>query len=248
MTRMPEENIETPGLLEQSEYFEKARKWYASVYLSIIPDRYFFIVLTCIAGLTGLISILALIQLMPLNPRVPFIYEATNAYEEVPLVRPIKTYRTQDINDALRRFFLQEYIQRREGYSSSTVGQRINFVRNHSSKESFARYASYMDVRQNPKSPVQELGIYFTRQAKLSATPFQITPIPARPNYYRASILFTVDLYGGTATPTTNYRADIEFFYKDLIVEQTKDMEEDSPFEITPMRFLVTDYRVRKFK
>lgn len=245
---MTSEDTEKKSLLEEAGYFEHARQWYSTVYLSIISERYFFIALTTIAMLTGLISLFSLIQLMPLSPRVPFIYEATNAYEEIPIIKPIKTHRTQDINDALRRFFVSEYIKRREGYTSNSVGARINFVRNHSSKEAFARYAAYMDVRRNPRSPVQELGIYFTRVAQLGSTQYIITPVQGRPNYYRVNIPFIVNLYGGPATQTTNYRADIEFFYKDLIVEQTKDMEEDSPFEITPMRFLVTDYRVRKFK
>lgn len=244
---MTTEEYEKTSLLDESGYFEQARKWYSVVYLSIISERYFFIVLTTFATLTGLIAMLALIQLMPLNPRLPFIYQASNAYEEIPIVKPIKKYRTQDINDALRRFFLEQYISRREGYTSNSVGPRINFVRNHSSKETFARYAGYM-ASSNPRSPVQELGIYYSKAASITTAQYVITPVQGRANYYSVSVPFMVRLYGGATTQTTNFRADIEFFYKDLIVEQTKDMEEDSPFEITPMRFLVTDYRVRKFK
>ena len=244
MQAMTDESEDLADPVEDTAYFDEARKWYSTVYLSVISERYFFIILTTIAILTGVIALTAIIRLMPINPRAPFLYLADNAYEQVPIIKPIKTYRTQDINDALRRFFIAEYVMQREGYSSSTVSPRLNFVRSHSSKEAFARYAAYMDVR-NKNSPVQQLGIYYVKNVSPSSASLEVMPIEGRPNYFRASMPFTVNLAGPGTSRQTIYRADIEFFYKDLIVEQTKDMEEHKPFHITPMRFLITDYKVK---
>lgn len=244
---MPSEPSRIAQSLEDGSYFKEARAWYSSIYLSVLSERYFFIILTTIATLTGMIALLALIRLMPLNPREPFIYLAQNAYLEIPVVKPIKTYRKQDINDALRRFFLAEFVLRREGYSSSTLTQRLNFVRNHSSKEAYMRYARMMDMR-NPSSPVQKLGIYVTRNPTVQQSGVVIQPEPNKPGYYKATVPFSVSLYGNADARVTNYLADVTFYYKDLIVAQTKDMEEDKPFEITPMRFIVTEYDSRQLR
>jgi type IV secretory pathway component VirB8 len=233
--------------LEDGSYFQAARRWYSDIYISVISQRYFFIILTTLAALTGLLALIGILRLMPLTPRAPFLYEADDAFNQIPIVRPIKTYRTQDINDALRRFFLNEYVQQREGYSSDSVTRRINFVRNHSDRNTFARYGAYMDVR-NPRSPVQELGIYSTKLTRIESSQVTLQPITNRQNYWLASIPFSVTINGQQTTRTTNFRADVTFFYKDLIVEQTRDMEEDKPFDITPMRFIVTDYKVRQFR
>ncbi|MBY0354752.1 MAG: hypothetical protein K2Q12_03375 [Rickettsiales bacterium] len=229
--------------LDREAYFNEARSWYSAIYLSVISERYFFIILTTIASLTGLIAVIALLRLLPLNPREPFLYLADNAYEQIPLVKPIKSYRTQDINDALRRFFLVEYVLRREGYSSSTLIQRMNFMRNHSDKVAFGDYAARMDVR-NPNSPVQKLGVYANRAITVDTAKVQLQPVPNKPEYYQASVSFIADTYGSKENTSAPARADIIFYYKDLIVAQTKDMEEDKPFQITPMRFVVTDYKV----
>lgn len=244
---MSVEKQDIAAAVEDGSYFLAARRWYSDIYVSVIPQRFFFVFLTVLAALTGLLALVAILRLMPLTPRVPFLYEAEDAYNQIPIIRPIKTYRTQDINDALRRFFLKEYVQQREGYSSASVTLRVNFVRNHSDKNTFARYGAYMDVR-NPRSPVQELGIYSTKITRVDAANVTLQPVATRNDYWQASIPFTVTVNGQQTTRTTNYRADVTFFYKDLIVEQTKDNEDNEPFNITPMRFIVTDYKVRQFR
>ncbi len=239
MNTLQQESEET--VEEDTAFFEEARRWYSTVYLSVISERYFFIILTSISILTGLVALTAIIRLMPITPRVPFLYLADNAYEERAVIKPIKSYHTQDINDALRRFFLIEYVQQREGYSSTSVSSRLNFVRAHSSKEAFLSYVSFVDVR-NPNSPLQQYGIQYVRDVDAEESSLIVVPEEGKPNYYRASVKFSASLVGSQASRTTFQRADIKFFYKDLIVAQTDDIDSEISSQVTPMRFLVTEY------
>ena len=243
---MFENDNEIAAAIEDGTYFRESRRWYSSVYMSLISERYFFIVLTSIAFLTSVIALIAVLRLLPLNPRMPFLYEARNAYEEVPTIVPIKTYRTQDMNDALRRFFLVEYVSRREGYSSRTVDDRLNFVRNYSDEETYERYDKYLDIA-NPRSPVQKLGNLYTLSAAVDSSTLVITP-SSKPDTYLASVEYEVDLYTQKLEKQVSYRADLTFSYKDLIVDQTDDMHKGDHFKITPMEFKVTDYKVKQIR
>ena len=87
---MHKESAKISQMIENGDYFKNARRWYTTRYMSIIPERIFFIVLTSIAIASGLVALLALLLLMPLTPREPFLYLSDNALKSWAQIKPIR--------------------------------------------------------------------------------------------------------------------------------------------------------------
>lgn len=230
--------------IRDGTYFQEARKWYSTVYMSLISERVFYVILTSASILTLLIAISSVSSLMPLSPTVPLFIRSDNVLRNLPRITPLST-EPEEANISLRRFYAGTYVKNREIYSKNKVNELVRFVFNHSDSPTYETFKRYYDTT-NPRSPI-------VRYAALADRYVQIQNVDVRPNddkpgKYEATVFFVAILSSYEGNQQSFWRADLTFDYQDLVVEQAVDKTIDTGLKITPMKFRVTSYNVRELK
>jgi type IV secretory pathway component VirB8 len=240
--------------VEQGTYFAEAKKWYTLLYHMPIAERSFYIIIIAMGVLTAFICIRAFISIFPIAPSVPFVTMTYDVINDVPSMRRIRSSLDEDRNQAILRYYLTDYITRRESYAYDPSMLERNFynIRSASTPDVFKAYRAWYDAS-NPASPFNLYGSQATRKIAI-----------ARMNVSNghANVIFTETVTTVSGTTARQWVADIVFKYTPYSVEQ--DIEELSmfnffgialdvyqhpekyrqkgSFNITPMTFMVTAY------
>ncbi|MFO1243302.1 MAG: VirB8/TrbF family protein [Rickettsiales bacterium] len=246
-TITPKESI-TPRDIAESirsgDYFRQSQAWYTTIYMSILSERFFFIVLTMIAAITMFFAALAVIGLMPITKQVPFFYVSRDINSELPVMTPLRTDEMQSVNDALRRYFVSAYIKNREEYSLDKLQAQFRMIQKHSDENAFSVYRRFIDPS-NPRSPItlyQRLSI-----KNVSVISISIQPDPSKPGHYNATAEFSARVKSFGKETVSTWQAQMLFNYTDLNVDQTEE-KADNSLKVTPMTFTVLEYTSRELR
>lgn len=234
---------EIAQLVRSGEYYKQARAWYTTKYMLVLSERFFFIVLTTIAGLTMFFAVIGLIGLMPINEQVPFYYYSRDISRELPLMQPLRKNKLESINNAVRRFYVSKYVENRENYILSKLQAQFKMIQKHSDEAAFAAYRRFIDPS-NPRSPITLYQRNKTKEVQIT----NVYIIPDRqPGRYNAAVDFTTTVKSmGTETRGV-WQAQLLFSYQDLTVDQTEE-KSDKPLKVTPMKFSVLEYTARELR
>ncbi|TAE82951.1 MAG: hypothetical protein EAZ74_02225 [Alphaproteobacteria bacterium] len=232
--------------LDDGSYFQNARKWYTIVYMSILPERCYWIVMFAIASTAAFLSIISLILLLPLAPAQPILLPMRDVLRDLPMIMPLKESPYQHVNDALQRFFIREYLTRREHYSFETINANFRFVRNYSNAPVMSSYRREI----NPMSPKSPINRYERKiQRKITIDTINIHRIDGKDETweedgrYLATVFFRANEVSLAENKKSRWKAEITFDYIQLKMIQPKDLEHGKA-KVIPMKFTVTDYNI----
>lgn len=229
--------------IRDGSYYKEAHKWYTTKYMTILSERFFFIVLTLIAFATLIFAILAVTGLMPINRPVPFFYVSRDISRELPLMIPLRANQLEPINDSLRRYFVASYVVNRENYTLDKLQPQYRMIQKHSDEGAFSVYRRFIDPS-NPRSPIT---MYQRKSIKnVSVIRAIITP-DATPGRYNATVDFIAKVKSFGKEETSTWQAQLLFTYQDLTVDQTEEVT-DKPLKVTPMKFTVLEYTSRELR
>ncbi len=234
--------------IQDGTYFQDARKWYSVVYMSLISERIFYVILTVIAVLTMVVAIIALNRLMPLTPTIPLFISSNDVLRNLPRIIPLAKPGEQT-NPALRRFYVDAYVKSRENYFKDRVNQYVRFIFNNSDRQTYEVFKRLYDTT-NPRSPIVTYGAVGQRDIIIIRS--DISPskeaAPDSPAIFNATVYFDATVSTYTNQETTRWRADLTFEYQDLVVEQDTSKTIETGLKITPMKFVVKSYTVSQLK
>ncbi len=242
-----EEYAQIANAINDGSFFEEGRKWYSLIYMYFMPERCIYIIYCALAFISMCMIFLALIMLQPLAPTVPLLFPMKNVLADVPRIKKLRVSPHQEVNDALQRFFIREYVSRRENYSFDKIQTSFRFLRNHSSESVMNDYRALIDPN-SPRSPINMYErkstrrIYFQNVVIRRADNGNINDYSKDRDYY-ADVFYAAYVTTGDKIETTNWHSQINFNYKQLQVTQPEDLEHEKP-KVTPMKFTATDYSV----
>lgn len=232
--------------IRDGSYFEEGRRFYSEVYLSIISERVLYLVLTSIAMTTSLIAIIALIRLLPITPTEPFMLRTQDAVHSLPLIKGLAIERSELPDEALKRFFVHQYVTYRESYAKDKIAPRARAIFHWSTRETYDIFRRLIDTS-NPRSPVVQYESSAEREIVVENS--LITPDPsAGPEAYIAKVDFVAYVIRMGKVESSNWTADLSFIYKNAVVEQDKVNPKTGKMIVEPMKFTVNSYAVRERK
>jgi type IV secretory pathway component VirB8 len=230
--------------IEDGSYFREARKWYSVKYIALISERVIYIIITLLSFIVLIVSIIAIYRLMPLKPSVPFTYISKNGVETVSHIELLEREWGEPSDVSLRRYFCQEYVERREGYNINQLNTNVLYVYNHSDDFTAREYRDYMD-KSNPRSPI----VLFQARIERKVAVSDVTVMLKEENKYECEVSFSAIIANDTGYEETFYRAKLQFDYTNVAYEYTdEDAIAGKPLKVTPMTFKVTEYSVKQRK
>lgn len=241
--------MQDPDLSERirdGSYFEEGRKWYSEVYMSLISERFLYLVLTSVAVLTSLLALIGVIRLLPIVPAEPFLIRTPDVVHTLPLITPLAKHRAELTDDSLRRWFVEQYVVYRESYSRDKIAPRARSIFHWSTRDSYEVYRRSIDTS-NPRSPVVRYESSAEREVEVMST--EILPDPnARENAYVAKVNFVAYVIRLGQVETSYWTAELAFNYKDAFVDQENLQPKTGRMKVTPMEFKVGSYVVMERK
>lgn len=220
--------------IESGEYYKEAMRWYAHIYHSPMPDRCLYMVIVMFCAFISLVNISSYMDLSDdLVPIVPFVYENQNVDKYIPRMMRLASP-GEGTQLALSRFLVKDYVRAREEYDP-TQPYMVNDgrIRALSDRKTQVAYRRQMDLN-NPNSPI----ILYQKHTKRVIEVLEPQFIFDK-STQKAIIPFYVTLQGQVNKKKTLWTADITFLYKDIIVD-------NKTGKVTPMEFLVTEYKVQQ--
>jgi type IV secretory pathway component VirB8 len=216
--------------VESGEYFREMQNAYATVYLDPISDRYFYLAFTAACVLIGLISLIAFSSIFPLRRDIPFWYWSDNIFEERPIIKPLLAFPEENINIALKRYLVSEYVLRRESYDIDTLELNVRFVKAHSEPKTFEIWQRGLDPG-NPDSPISQFQRHSTRKIAVAGVSLNQDG--------GVDVTYDTLVDNRKEVKKTRMVATIAFQYNDVTIDQDTGQK-------TPIHFLVTEYRTRR--
>jgi len=178
---------------------------------------------------TGLCAVIAIMGLTPLKQVVPVVIRVDNATGITEVVEQLTNAKT-NYQEAINRYFLQQYVRYREGFNRATAAHNYTAVGLMSVRNEQTSYAEWFTPR-NPTSPLNTHGEGHRTEISIRSTSFL--------NAETALVRFIREQHQpGMARPILSYwAATITFTYQNPPTSQTDR-------EINPLGFQVTGYRV----
>lgn len=208
-------------------YLSEARSWETDKVKAIERSRKTAWVIASFAGLLSLFAVLAVAMLSPLKSVQPYVVRVDNATGAVDIVNAL-TGTPAKYDEAVNKYFLQNYVRWREGYSKQLASEFYNNVGLMSVGIEQKKYFDYFNPR-NPKSPINLYGDQSRVVVKVKGISF-ITPNIALVRYLK-----TVES-DNQASQTTHWAATIAFQYSAGAMSERDRL-------VNPLGFQVTEYR-----
>ena len=203
-------------MVESGAYFEQSRAWYRAMFIGPIAERTFFLIIALLAGLIGLFGFLALMLFLPVTDRPGVVIRNDNLDEVLPHLTAVKERGTA-LNAGLLKFFVESYVAKREGYDEDHYVANYVFIHSQSDTPTFADYVA-RDGRENPQSPAAQLGHNGKRIVTIHSVNINDSVEPKV-----ATVQFSTETQLNGQATISNWTANLQFYYSDLIVSMTAD-------------------------
>lgn len=139
-------------LSENDQYYQAAKTWYQENYESVTCAKNRYRLLAILLGILLGLSIGAIIVMMPLKTFTYQMLEVNQQTGEVTVLKELEGSK-YNANWVVTRYFINQYIQQRQGYSLDDIKRRFNLVIAMSNASIAKEYADNT-VDTNPKSPI----------------------------------------------------------------------------------------------
>lgn len=230
-----DEYLEAGESIRTGEYFREAGNVYDALTHDPMAERYFYVLITALAGLILLISFWAMSNLYPLERAVPFIVSSDNLAEDVPTIRTLLDHKGTNASDALLNFMIGNYVKDREEYTIDGFDQQMNGVKTQSTEEVFQQYQADVDPR-NPQSPI-------TLYQRHSVKKIDIlnTKIFKNDDTQTMEILFEASVKSKNSLKKSRWQANISFIYSGIELDEKGN-------SVKPVSFIVTKYEHKRLQ
>lgn len=222
------------GKKEKDESIEVKKSWYEDRYQTVVVQRNFLALVT-IASLAGIIfSVLSVVKIVSSKTIEPFVIGIEDKTGITNVIRPIQQEKYA-YDEVLRRYFLTQYITKRETYNINSFEYNyFTVVRLFSNSGVYGAFRNSVYVS-NPNSPVR-LG-NTQRTIKIKSIVF-MPPINGQAGF-PVQIRFKSEDGDGlnTGGNIKHKLATISFEFADLVLT-------DEERAINPLGFQVIGYRV----
>lgn len=204
-------------MVETGEYYTAGRKWYDELYHRPLAERSYFVLITLMSALTIFLSLMVYSSMYPLSRAVPYtILSNDDTSDDVPFIMPLREQVAEDLNLAMSRFLLKNYVVTREKYKYDVVDleRRFNRIRSTSGEREFGKYQAETNP-ENPSSPYNKYGRDIQRSVEIQSVQINLQTVPPQ-----ASIYFTTNLIKGGSQQVNQWLATIAFRLPALAVDQ----------------------------
>jgi type IV secretory pathway component VirB8 len=248
-------------LVETERYYDEARGFYDLTYHAPISARTYFVIVIALGIIVFWVSLNSFMSIFPLNPKIPFVMSSQDVYDELPVMEKLaKGNETK--NEAVMRFLIRNYVERREYYNffqPAEIEKNFYNIRFHSIREVLMEYRNFLDTG-NASSPYNIYGRDTSRTVKITSM-----KIDRSSSTFQAYIEFTETLSGSKKSISPEWIAEMSFTYTPFEVKQ--DLEDisltnffsvarevynnpgkysrESKFAIKPMTFTVSSYTTK---
>lgn len=207
--------------------FDLANDWHAEKYVSAVASRNRWMLAAIIAGGLSVLSVVALIGLTPLKTVEPYIVKEESSSGLITVLRPMRQEGVT-ADEALRKYFLAQYIRAREIFDPQDIQHAYKTVMLLSDIAVGREYDRWINS-DNASSPVARYG---SKKTKRLITIRSITFLVPDTAQVRFTALEKLD----TSERPSHWIATLQFRF----VQQAADEEERL---INPVGFKVTHYR-----
>ncbi len=203
--------------------------WYKDRYQHVLVQRKLLVSITIASLFSTLATVITIAYLTPLKTIEPFVIQVDQRSGITQTVDPM-TVPELTANEAVKNFYVVQYIRSRETYNLSDLGRNYNIVRIMSERSKV--YPSFMAEADpnNPNSSAARLGVAGNRTVKFKSFSY------LNPNLVqvRATIEEKAE---GSAFRQYHKIILVQFEYVKLNLSNEERY-------INPLGFRVTDYRV----
>lgn len=209
-----------------------ATSWYSDRYQTITVQRNVSFLITIVSVVCIILSILTILTIENSKSIEPFVIEVEDKSGITNVVRPFGVDQITT-DEALRKYFLNKYIQARETYNFNNF--RYNYftvVRTLSSEAIYSafRNTTYSNNETNPISFGENGSINIKIRSMVNLT-------PPDPSSYLAQVIFSKEITTKNKTITENKVALIGYTYVDLKMNEAERL-------INPLGFQVISYKL----
>ena len=224
---MSSEQQEVAELVRSGRYFDEAKAWYRTLYISPISERSFFLLIAVLAGLIGLMALMAVHSLLPLSEQPGLLVRNGDIDQRVMSLHGLRP-RGNAMNPALEKFFVMQYVASRESYSPADYATDSAFVRAHSDANVLAQYNAVYGAA-NPRSPANILGSTGKRIVTLGEAVGHLRKQP-----HTATVKFSTELQGVGVNAKTQWTATLSYYYSPLLTMPGQDglLVKDPQFKV----------------
>lgn len=215
---MKSDDHEATELMRSGAYYDQARKWYKTLYIGPIAERSFFLIVASLAGIVGIVGFFAFVGLMPVTERPGILIANPRIDDTVPNVIRLRNG-GEPMNDALRRYYVVQYVLSRESYDAANFAKNSRFVTAYSAGPVAEAYVAAVGPT-NPRNPAALLGAYGKRQVGI-----QSVVVNAGADPQTATVKFSTDLVGVGNSTRTQWTATLQFYYSDAVATNVADPE-----------------------
>ena len=228
------ENINSKNLVLDSDFYQKSLEWFLYKYVNVnITLRLLLIIV--LVFFTAAILILNTANITKESQRYPFPIYFDNEVKYYPKIQSIGK-KGENINLSAAKYLIIHYLKMREEFDASTLipeklNEKLNYINNVSSLKAFQKYFKFIDIDNNPESPLLKYRYKNSRIIVVDDVIFPkdvIVPSYAKVNYRVYSL---IDEQKSVEKKT----AEITFFMSE-INKKFIDLRQD-------LSFLITDYK-----
>ncbi len=246
---LPEKNHQPPSkILAESAYFKEARHWFTELYIAPIASRSFFLVISVIGLVVLVIAAIGMAGLMPVRQPVTLVInnpQMDSTKVQLAAIRPP----AMELDTALKRFMVAQYVIRRESYQPKEWNQQQAFIRAHSDGAATAAYDA-ATIESNPGSYRASLGQVGQRLITIENITIEDAAAEAGKanslgGLFTATVRFTAEFKNVANIPQSSWTATLRFNYSDTEITQTKSVDGGSEkLAATLPLFKVVSYEV----
>lgn len=208
-------------------YLSEARSWETDKVKTLEKSKKTAWIIACIAISLSFLAVLAVAMLSPLKSVEPYVVRVDSATGAVDIVTALTGEPTK-YDEAVNKYFLQNYVRWREGYSKDLASEFYNNVGLMSAGVEQKKYFDYFNPN-NPQSPISLYSNQARVVVKIKGISF-ITPNIALVRYLK----IVEDIGGGNKS--THWAATVAFQYSSGAMSEKDRL-------VNPLGFQVTEYR-----
>jgi type IV secretory pathway component VirB8 len=227
--------------IESGAYFAEARDWYGRIYIAPIAQRVFYLIITVICVLIFFFAFSAITNLLPIVETRPFFYLTTandmmdRRLRIVPLREP-----TEPVNQAMRRFYLTQFVSHYEAYDEGQFDLRRKFIYQHAAADVFSTYDQQISPA-NRNSPIRRFGKFASVDVDV-----QSVQLLEKTNPPQAIVYFAKNTTWQTEREQDYWTARITYDWSDLKENNRwDDTAGDYVLELTEAAFKVQRYQIQ---
>ncbi len=230
--------------VSDGSYFIEARRWYDVAYMSLISERLLYIIYSILSLIIMALALKGVVGLLPIKPGAPLVMMTRNVIKEYPTIVPLGDVE-ENPDHVIRRFFITQYVLRRERYDKDLIADSARFVLNYSSPDVYGEYRQFYD-KSNPRSPILRYESRARRLIEIGDISIRLTGDKASAGetaQYDARVAFRAIVADETRAKTSYWTAELRFEYQDIQVVKNDDPDSKRALKVIPMKFRVLDYK-----